>query len=222
MEDAQSQIELLQVMQSDSDFASLTMDDYGSNNSKNNEDDDESASVLYLQAELALRKARNGGSDQLEAQNTHVALLDRCKDAHLRHLLRWRTNSGSTMVSVYPGTLSVCGKVLDRPFGPLGDLVEQNPDFLLQVAMGYLAHLESPLPSTIPPNVDTNTTGNNSLMGGGGNTGATTLGYGFGAGPNAMNNNNNNKSCYTVFIRHTENINYISSNRTCSCICNLW
>ena len=194
LDDAQSQIELLQVMQSDSDFSSLN-DDYDSNNSKNNDDDNESASVLYLQAELALKKARNGGADQLNAQNIHVALLDRCKNAHLRHLLRWRTNSGSTMISVYPGTLSVCGKVLDRPFGPLGDLVEQNPDFLLQVAMGYLAHLESPLPSTTPPNSDTNDNSNtNNLMGGGGNTGATTLGYGFGAGPNAMNNNNNNNN----------------------------
>jgi tetratricopeptide (TPR) repeat protein len=68
----------------------------------------------------------------------------------------------------------------------LGDLIEQNPDFLLQIAMGYLAHLEAPLPQTQAIEEDDDEiTSTNSMTGIGAapRTGATTLGYGFGGGP---------------------------------------
>jgi hypothetical protein len=99
----------------------------------------------------------------------------------------------------FAGTQSVAGKVLDVPFGPLGDVVEQNPDFLLQIAMGYLAHLEAPLPQTQPAvEEDGGEEGGGGGGGvgaalGGGRTGATTLGYGFGGGPVQQNNASKNK-----------------------------
>ena len=44
--------------------------------------------VMFLQATIALLEGKKGGNDSLASQTTHVGLLDGCRDAHLRMLLK--------------------------------------------------------------------------------------------------------------------------------------